>query len=272
MALPEPSADSTALVTGASSGIGEQLARGLARRGHGLTLVARSTEALERLASELERDHGVRAEAIPADLADASARDELAAEVERRSRNVEVLVNSAGYGIYEGFLDSGRKKELHQVRLLVEAVVDLTARYLPGMVERGRGAVINLSSTAGLQPLPYNAGYSAAKAYVDFLSEALHSELRGTGVTVTSVMPGPVRTGFQEASNADHFADRVPGMVFKPAERVAEDALKAAERGKRAVIPGGAIVKMAFGPNRVAPHSLQLAVGKRLSAPPDGDD
>ena len=112
----------------------------------------------------------------------------------------------------------------------MEAVVDLTARYLPGMVERQRGAIINLSSTAGLQPLPFNASYSAAKAYVDFLSEALHSELRGTGVTVTSVMPGPVRTGFQEASGADHFTARMPGLAFKPAERVAEDALRAAER------------------------------------------
>lgn len=269
MALPEPSADATALVTGASSGIGEQLARGLARRGHGLTLVARRTEPLERLASELESDHGIRAEAVGADLADAGARDELAAEVDRRGRRVDVLVNCAGYGIYAPFLESGRDRELHQLRLLVEAVVDLTARYLPGMVERGSGAVINLSSTAGLQPLPYNAGYSAAKAYVDFLSEALHSELNGTGVTVTSVMPGPVRTGFQEASDANHFAERMPGIVFKPAERVAEDALRATERGKRATIPGGPVVKMAFGPNRLAPRSLQLAVGKRLSAPPD---
>ena len=233
MALPEPSADSTALVTGASSGIGEQLARGLARRGHGVTVVARRAEELERLASELEGEHEVRAEAISADLAEASARDELAAEIERRGRRVDVLVNCAGYGIYGAFLDSGREKELHQLRLLVEAVVDLTARYLPGMVERGHGAIINLSSTAGLQPLPYNAGYSAAKAYVDFLSEALHSELDGSGVTVTSVMPGPVRTGFQDASNADYFVDRVPGMTVKPPERVAEDALRACERGRR---------------------------------------
>jgi len=269
VALPEPSEQSTALVTGASSGIGEQLARGLARRGHGLTLVARRIEPLERLASELEREHGVRAEAISADLADSGTRDELAAEVERRGRTVEVLVNCAGYGIYGAFLDSGLEKELHQLRLLVEAVVDLTARYLPGMVERQRGAIINLSSTAGLQPLPFNASYSAAKAYVDFLSEALHSELRGTGVTVTSVMPGPVRTGFQEASGADHFTARMPGLAFKPAERVAEDALRAAERGRRAIIPGGPVVKMAFGPNRVAPRRLQLAVGKRLAAPPE---
>lgn len=269
MALPEPSADSTALVTGASSGIGEQLARGLARRGHGVTVVARRAEELERLASELEGEHEVRAEAISADLAEASARDELAAEIERRGRRVDVLVNCAGYGIYGAFLDSGREKELHQLRLLVEAVVDLTARYLPGMVERGHGAIINLSSTAGLQPLPYNAGYSAAKAYVDFLSEALHSELDGSGVTVTSVMPGPVRTGFQDASNADYFVDRVPGMTVKPPERVAEDALRACERGRRAVIPGGPTVKMAFGGNRFAPRGLQLAVGKRLTAPPD---
>ena len=272
MALPEPSAESTALVTGASSGIGEQLARGLARRGHGLTLVARRIEPLERLASELADEHGVRTAAISADLSDAASRDELAAEVERSGRTVEVLVNCAGYGIYGAFLDSGREKELHQLRLLVEAVVDLTARYLPGMVERGRGAIINLSSTAGLQPLPFNASYSAAKAYVDYLSEALHTELRGTGVTVTSVLPGPVRTGFQEASNADHFAARMPGLAFKPAERVAEDALRATERGRRAIIPGGPVVKMAFGPNRVAPRRLQLAVGKRLAAPPNGGE
>ncbi|MBV9213759.1 MAG: SDR family oxidoreductase [Actinobacteria bacterium] len=272
MALPEPSDESTALVTGASSGIGEQLARGLADRGHGLTLVARGMERLDRLAAELSKKHKVRVDAISADLADGASRDELAAEVERRGREVEVLVNCAGYGIYSSFLDSGREKEVHQLRLLVEAVVDLTARYLPGMVERGRGAVINLSSTAGIQPLPYNAGYSAAKAYVDFLSEALHTELRGTGVTVTSVMPGPVRTGFQEASGAEYFAERMPGMTIKPAERVAADALRAVERGRRATIPGGAFVKMAFGPNRFAPRGLQLAVGKRLAAPPDGEE
>ena len=271
MALPEPSQGSTALVTGASSGIGEQLARGLARRGHGLTLVARRIEPLERLASQLAEEHGIQAEAISSDLSDAAQREQLAEEIERRGRDVEVLVNCAGYGIYGAFLESGREKEIHQLRLLVEAVVDLTARYLPAMVDRDRGAIINLSSTAGIQPLPYNAGYSAAKAYVDFLSEALHSELHGTGVTVTSVLPGPVRTGFQEASDAGYFAERLPGMTIKPAERVAEDTLRAAERGRRAIIPGGPIVRMAFGPNRFAPRSLQLGVGKRLMARSDGD-
>jgi uncharacterized protein len=228
-------------------------------------------EPLERLASELAKEHDIQAEAISSDLSEAEQRDQLAEEIVRRGREVEVLVNCAGYGIYGSFLESGREKELHQLRLLVEAVVDLTGRYLPGMVDRGRGAIVNLSSTAGIQPLPYNAGYSAAKAYVDFLSEALHSELRGSGVTVTSVMPGPVRTGFQEASDAGYFAERLPGMTIKPAERVAEDALRAVERGRRAIIPGGPLVKMAFGPNRFAPRSLQLGVGKRLMARPDRD-
>jgi uncharacterized protein len=270
VALPQPSEGSTALVTGASSGIGEQFARGLARRGHGVTLVARRAEELERIAGEIERDHGVRADYVTADLADPGARDELAAELERRGRTVEVLVNCAGFGWYGPFLENGREKEVHQVRVLVEAVVDLTGRYLPGMVERGRGAVINVSSTAGIQPLPHNAGYSGAKAFVDFWSEAVHAELKGTGVTMTSVLPGPVRTGFQEAADNEYFTDRMPGFTFKPPERVAEDALRAAERGKRSVLPGGPLVRAYFAPGRFAPRSVQLAVGGRLMRRPDG--
>jgi hypothetical protein len=264
VALPPPSDSGTALVTGASSGIGEQLARGLARRGHGLTLVARSADTLERLAAELSGEHGIRADHVAADLADAAQRDALADEVGRRGRDVEVLVNSAGFGVYGPFAENDREREIQQVRLLVEAVVDLTSRYLPGMVARDRGAVINLASTAGTVPLPHNAGYSAAKAYVEFLTEAIHTELRSTGVTVTAVLPGPVRTGFQDASDAGYFTDRMPGLVFAPAERVAEDALKAAERGKRSVMPGGLPVRAAFRPNRFAPRRVALAVARRM--------
>jgi short-subunit dehydrogenase len=264
VALPPPSDSSTALVTGASSGIGEQLARGLARRGHGLTLVARRADVLERLAGELSSAHGVRVDHVAADLADSAERDRLAAEVTERGRDVEILVNSAGFGLYGPFVENGREREVQQVRLLVEAVVDLTARHLPAMVERDRGAVVNIASTAGMQPLPHNAGYSAAKAYVEFLTEAIHTELEGTGVTVTAVLPGPVRTGFQDASDAGYFADRMPGIVFAPPERVAEDALKAVERGRRSVVPGGLPVRAAFRPNRFAPRRLVLAVSKRM--------
>jgi short-subunit dehydrogenase len=263
MALPPPDPGSTALVTGASAGIGEQIARKLAACGHGVTLVARRAERLEALADELRRAHGVRAEVIPADLSDGSARDDLAGEIESRGLTVEILVNNAGFGIYVPFADSDRERELQQARLLVEAVVDLSARYVPGMVERGRGAVINLSSTAGFQPLPGNGTYSACKAFVLFHSESLHEELRGTAVTVTAVCPGPVRTEFQEVSQPA-FDERMPGFTFASAERVAEDALRAADRGKRTVIPGGRAVRAFFGGNRVAPSSLALPIARRL--------
>jgi short-subunit dehydrogenase len=269
--LPPPSDSTTALVTGASSGIGEQFARGLARRGHGVTLVSRRADVLERLAEELSSEHGVRADHVAADLADAAQRDALAEEIARRGREVAVLVNCAGFGIYGPFVTNGRERELQQVRVLVEAVVDLTSRYLPAMVERDSGAVINVSSTAGIQPLPHNASYAAAKSYVDFLGDAIHSELQGTGVTVTTVLPGPVRSGFQEASDAGHFADRMPGIVFASPERVAEDGLKAAERGKRSVVPGGPQVRAAFRPNRFVPRRMVLAVSKRMMARPNAD-
>jgi short-subunit dehydrogenase len=255
MALPPPDPGSTALVTGASSGIGEQLARRLSARGHHVTLVARRQDRLEALAQELD-DAAVQA----ADLAHVAQRDELFAAIDR---NVEILVNCAGFGVYEPFTQSDRERELQQVRLLVEAVVDLTHRYLPGMVERGRGAVINLSSTAAFQALPYNAGYAAAKSHTLLLSEGLSGELQGTGVTVTAVCPGPVSTEFQQVSDAA-FAEKVPKVLWVAPEQVAEAALKAADKGKRVEIPGGAHVKAFFAPSRLIPSALSLPVAKRL--------
>ncbi len=253
------------LITGASSGLGEELARSVARdQGGHVLLVARRRERLEALAEELRRDHGVRAEVVACDLADAAARDALADEVERLGLTVEVLVNNAGFGVYREFAASDRERELEQVRVLVEAPVDLTARYLPGMVERGRGAVINLSSTSALQPIPGNGTYAAAKSHTLLWSEALWEETRGRGVTVTAVLPGPVRTGFQEASDAV-FAEKMPGVVFVSAEQVAEESLRAAEKGKRSIVPG-AVVRVAFAPNRFAPKRVALAVGRRLMA------
>jgi short-subunit dehydrogenase len=263
MALPQPSSASTALVTGASSGIGEQIARQLAARGHGVTLVARRAERLEALAGQLRTEHGIEVLVAPCDLADAGARDALAATIREAGLEVEILVNCAGFGVYEPFVRSSRGRELEQVRLLVEAPVDLTHRYLPAMVERRRGAVINLSSTSAFQALPYNAGYAAAKAHTLLLSEALWAEVRDDGVTVTAVCPGPVRSGFQEASDAA-FAEKLPRQVWIDAERAAADALAAADSGQRVVVPGGPVVRAAFTPNRYAPRGLALAVSKRL--------
>jgi short-subunit dehydrogenase len=262
MPLPPAQPNSIALVTGASSGIGEQFARQLVQRGHRVVLVARREDKLSELVRELGGEE--RARAVPADLGVAEHRDRLAAEVDALSGDVDILVNCAGYGIYAPFVESAREREIAQVRVLVEAVVDLMARYLPGMVQRGRGAVINVSSTAGFHALPYNAGYAAAKSHVLLLSEAVHTEVKDSGVTVTAVCPGPVPTGFQAASDAQYFADRLPKFTAVSPERVASDALAAAERGRISVIPGGPRVAAAYAPNRRLPRWAVLGVSKRL--------
>jgi hypothetical protein len=177
-----------------------------------------------------------------------------------------VLVNNAGFGVYRPFAESSRENELLQARLLVEAVVDLMARYVPAMVERRRGAVINMSSTAGFQPLPYNASYAAAKSYVLLLSEGVHAEVADQGVTVTAVCPGPVPSGFQQASDASYFTEKLPKFMFASAERVAGDALTAADKGRASVIPGGPQVRAAFAPNRLLPRWATIPVSKRLMA------
>ncbi|HLY51125.1 MAG TPA: SDR family oxidoreductase [Solirubrobacteraceae bacterium] len=264
MSLPEPSPKSIALVTGASSGIGEQFARQLSAMGHRVALVARREDRLRELAQELGGEE--RAVVVAADLAEAADRNRVADRLQELGAEVDILVNNAGYGIYKAFAADGRDAELQQVRLLVEAVVDLMARYLPGMRSRGRGAIINMSSTAAFQALPYNAGYAAAKAHVLMLSEAVHAEVEDAGVTVTAVCPGPVPSGFQEASDADYFAQKLPKFTFVEPERVARDALRAAARGQISVIPGGPQVRAAFGPNRKLPRWLVLPVSKRLMA------
>jgi short-subunit dehydrogenase len=264
MSLPEPSTESIALITGASSGIGEQFARQLSARGYRVGLVARHQDRLAALAGEL--GGAERAVALPTDLSVAEERDRLVSRVSELGARVDVLVNNAGYGIYRPFGEAGHEAEVDQLRLLSEAVVDLMARYLPQMVARRSGAIINMSSTAGLQPLPFNAGYSAAKAHVLVLSEAVHSEVKDHGVTVTAVCPGPVPSGFQEASDAGYFAERLPRFTFVTPERVARDALRAAERGRISVIPGGGQVRFAFAPNRRMPRWIVLPVSRRLMA------
>lgn len=273
MGLPDPSPNTTALVTGASAGIGVELARGLAERGHNVILVARRAERLQELAQELRESHGIRAEPLAADLVDGDARADLARRIAELGLEVTVLVNCAGGGGFEWFVDADPAEEVRTVRLDLEAVVDLTGRFAPAMVKAGRGAIITLGSASGLQPVPGHATYSAAKAGVNTFCAALHQELAGTGVTVTVAMPGPVSTEFQEANQAT-FAQRLPGFLWVGPERVARDTLRAAERGRRSVIPGGPVVRMSFGPNRFVPHFIALPIAKRMSAPikPAGAD
>jgi uncharacterized protein len=263
--LPDPSADFTALVTGASSGIGLEFARALARRGHSLTLVARRMERLEALAAEISSQHQVHVDCLSVDLSDAEQRERLYAEVLARGRAVQLLVNCAGFGIYKPFAVSARERELKQVRLLVEAIVDLDARFVPAMVVRGQGALINVSSTAGFQPLPGNGTYSASKAFVLTHSEALAEELQGTGVGVTAVCPGPVPTAFFEIGEP-LVVHRIPRIFWCSPARVAEDGLRAAEHGAASIVPGSRLIRAFYGPYRTAPRLIAAPIARWLMA------
>ena len=238
MSLPTPDPGSTALITGASSGIGAALARELAGRGHGVTLVARSEDRLRELAAELADKHGVRAEAVACDVTDPAARDRLAAAVEAAGLRVDVLANNAGFGTYKRFVEIPRERLLEETRVNTEAVVDLTARWLPGMVERGAGAVLVTASTAAFQPLPGNALYAGAKSFALVFAEGLHHEVKGAGVTVTALCPGPVKSGFQDASGAHDFASGLPKPLWRSPEQVAAAAVNGLDRGRRVVVPG----------------------------------
>jgi uncharacterized protein len=237
MALPAPAPASTAVVTGASSGIGADLARELAARGHGVTLVARREDRLKELAAELTN---VRVEVIGCDVADPEARAELFDEVQRRGLTVDVLVNNAGIGTIGPVAESTVEAEIAQVRVNVEAVIDLTTRAVKQMVPRGRGAILNVGSTAGFQPFPGQAGYAGTKAFVRTYTEGLRTELRGTGVTAATLNPGPVRTEFLQVAGMDEktFADAFPKFLWMPSRDVAKAGIEALVHDSGDVIAG----------------------------------
>jgi uncharacterized protein len=238
MGLPEPSVSSISVVTGASSGIGAAIAKELASRGHSVALVARREERLQTLATDLTSSYGVSADVIAADLSDPSERERLADELRGKGRVVEVLVNNAGFGHQADFATSPRERMVEMVNLNVETVVDLTSRFLTGMIDRGRGSVINIASTAAFQPLPGSAVYAASKSFVLSFSEAIRTELRGSGVTVTAVCPGPVKTEFSEVAGFGGVEDRTPNAVWMSADEIAEHAIDGAVNDRRVVVPG----------------------------------
>jgi short-subunit dehydrogenase len=238
VALPTPSPASTAVVTGASSGIGAAIARELADRGHGVTLVARREDRLRELADELAGR--VRVEVIACDVADSAARAGLFDEVDRRGLTADILVNNAGIGTIGAVTNASVDDEIAQVRVNVEAVIDLTTRAVQQMVPRGRGAILNVGSTAGYHPFPGQAGYAATKAFVITYTEGLRGELTGTGVTVALLNPGPVRTEFLKSAGMDErtFADAFPKFLWTPARDVARTGIDALDGDRGTVIPG----------------------------------
>jgi short-subunit dehydrogenase len=238
VALPTPSPSSTAVVTGASSGIGAAIARELADRGHGVTLVARRENRLRELADELAGR--VRVEVIACDVADSAARAGLFDEVGRRGLTADILVNNAGIGTIGAVTNASVDDEIAQVRVNVEAVIELTTRAVQQMVPRGRGAILNVGSTAGYHPFPGQAGYAATKAFVITYTEGLRGELAGTGVTVALLNPGPVRTEFLKSAGMDErtFADAFPKFLWTPARDVARSGIDALDGDRGTVIPG----------------------------------
>ncbi len=262
MSLPAPSPNSAALVTGASAGIGSAIAHELAKRGHGVVLVARRKDRLEELARELTSRYGVRAETVSSDLSKPPSRNRISGRVTELGLDIEILINNAGFATGGPFHEADAPRELEQVRVLVEAVVALTSTFLPGMVQRGRGAILNVASTAGMQPMPYSAGYSAAKAYVLTFSEALHQEVRGKGVTVTALAPGPVETEFWQIAGWDvkggrSFEKAVPRPALITAEEAARAGVNGLRAGRRVVVPG-LPVRAAMEASRYIPHALKL--------------
>lgn len=268
MALPKPTSKSTALVTGASGGIGAEIARELARRGHGIVLVARRKDRLDALAEDLHEEYGVRAETISSDLAKPASRSRLQGRITELGLDVSILVNNAGFATGGAFSESDPARELEQVRVLVEAVVALTSTFLPPMVKRRSGAILNVASTAAMQPLPYAAGYSAAKAYVLSFSEAIHQEVAGQGVTVTALCPGPVDTDFWQIADWEVAGKRtsqsaIPGSAMISAKDAARAGVDGLAADKRVVVPG-IPMRAAMLATRYIPHALKLPVVERV--------
>lgn len=250
----------TALVTGASSGLGAEFARQLAARGHDVVLVARSKDRLDALAADLRQRHGVRADVFAHDLAQPGAPERVVADLSTVGIAVDLLVNNAGFGTAGRFEEIPAGRDTDQLMVNVVSVVALTRLLVPAMLARGGGGVINVGSTAGFQPSPYFAAYSAAKTFVLNFSLALREEYRGRGLRVLALCPGPTRTAF-----FDTVGERAAiGARMMPADAVVRAALRAFDRDRGYVVPGlGNSLGAHLSPRR--PRRLVAAIAKRVT-------
>lgn len=250
----------TALVTGASSGIGADLARLFAKDGNDVVLVARSEEKLQSLAAALGREFNVTARVIVADLAKPDAAQDVVDAL--GGVTIDTLVNNAGYGVAGPFAETDVNAELQMIQVNVVALTHLTKLLLPGMLARKHGRILNVASTAAFQPGPLMAVYYATKAYVLSFTEALAEEVSGSGVTVTALCPGPTATGF--AAAADMESSRLFNMLpLMTSEKVAAYGYRALRRGKRIAIPGVRNRLMAQS-LRVSPRRLVTKIVRRM--------
>lgn len=244
----------TALITGASAGIGIELAECFAKDGYAVIVTARSEAPLKELAGRLARQHNVQAIAIPADIGQPGGGQKLANEIKSRGLQVDVLVNNAGYGMSGGFTELSAESQIGMIDLNVRALVELTHVLLPRMLKNRRGGILNVASTAAFQPGPFMTVYYATKAFVLSFSEALWEETRGTGVKICALCPGPTESKFHDRAGTTKVrASKIAGMMTSKA--VAEIGYRAFQSGRRVVISGGMNAVMArlvpFFPRRM---------------------
>lgn len=227
----------TALITGASGGIGEALARLFAQNNYDLIVVARTESKLQALGQELSKKHGVKVHAIGTDLADPAAPQRLADQIEQAGLTVDILVNNAGFATYGHFAELDLANELRMLQVNIVTLTHLTHLLLPAMIARKRGRIMNVASTAAFMPGPLMAVYYASKAFVLSFSEALNNELGGTGVNVTALCPGPTSTGFQDRAQMGE-SRLVKGRQIMGVDMVAQAGFQALMRGQPVAIPG----------------------------------
>ncbi len=251
----------TALITGPSAGIGYELAHIFARNGYDVVLVARSADKLMKLAAELEAAHKIRATVIVCDLAKAGAAEIVWEETKKAGIQVDVLANNAGFGQFGLYADTDLQQELEQIQLNIGTLSHLTKLFLRPMIERRRGRILNVASTAAFQPGPLMAVYYATKAYVLSLSGALANELQGTGVTVTCLCPGPTTSEFHQRANMS--GSRMLKAPFMSAREVAEIGYKAMLKGK-AIAIAGKINWLVAHSTRFAPRSWAAAIARKV--------
>ena len=252
----------TALITGASSGIGLEMSYLFARDGYQMVLVARNRKTLEQLSKEIEQKYHVPVHVIDKDLSEQDAPQQVYDRVREIGVQIDVLVNNAGYGLYGPFLDNDRMEELKMIDLNIRALTDLTKLFLPKMIQQRSGGIINVASTAAFQPGPLFAVYSASKAYVLSFSQALANELEGSGVTVTAFCPGPTATAFMERSNLK--VSKLLRMGMMDVKLVADIGYQGFKRRRTLVIPG---LKNAFLANfsRFVPRQWLIRVTRSMS-------
>jgi len=263
--MTPPLDDSTVLITGASAGIGREIARLLGPRAQHVILVARRVDRLAALSDELDRgDYGPTVHVMPCDLSDADAVDGLAMDVLDTVGDVDVLVNNAGFGHQSAYVDAERQAIRDMIQVNVAAVMQLTRHFLPAMIKKGRGGILNIGSGAGFVPLPRAAVYSGTKHFVHGFTESLRLDVLNTGVVVTEVCPGPVKTEFHDVAGADDpTEDEQFGALTISARQCAEESVAGFTAGEEIVFPGAAY-RAVMAAQSLLPRPIQRWLFRRL--------